>query len=146
MLYQKNLEEYQRLQKQILEIEKQLKTMPKGKLTCARGNHCFKWYNTVDQKRSYIPKANQHLAEQLAVKKYLLLTLRHLNAQKTALEFYLRHHPGDNNHAGELLLHQPGYQELLSSYFKPKAELLREWESADYDCTLFAHQPHSVSI
>lgn len=48
------------------------------------------WKNiTVDQKQSYIPKANQHLAEQLAVKKYLLLTLRHLNAQKAALEFYL---------------------------------------------------------
>lgn len=133
MLYQKNLEEYQRLQKQISELENQLKTMPEGKLTCARGNHCFKWYNTIKHMRSYIPKSNQKLAEQLAVKKYLQLSLKYLKAEQNALEFYLRHHPASLKNDGETLLVQPGYQELLAPHFKPRKEQIEQWVNADYE-------------
>ncbi|MBQ7796268.1 MAG: hypothetical protein IJ374_06900 [Lachnospiraceae bacterium] len=45
MIYQKILEEYHLLQLQINEIQEKLQTMPEGKLICARGNNCFKWYS-----------------------------------------------------------------------------------------------------
>lgn len=48
MIYQKILEEYHLLQSKILEIRKKIALLPEGKLTCARGNNCYKWYNTID--------------------------------------------------------------------------------------------------
>ena len=133
MLYQKILEEYDLLQTQMMEIEEKLKTMPEGKLTCARGNHCFKWYNTIGHDRTYIPKEKRKLAEQLAAKKYLSLTLKQLSQEKTALDFYLRHHAKEPDKAQELLLEDSGYQELLTPYFKPKSEKLRKWMDSPYE-------------
>lgn len=152
MLYQKNLEEYRRLQKQISELEHQLKAMPEGKLTCARGKNSFKWYHTVNHERSYIPKANQALAEQLAVKKYVQLSLKYLKAEKNALEFYLRHHPASLKNGGESLLSQPGYQELLAPHFKSKKEQINQWMKANYERntnhpeTLVHHACSGISV
>lgn len=132
MLYQKILEEYNRLQSCILEIQAELKQLPKGKLTCARGNNCFKWYNTVEQTRTYIPKSNRKLAEQLAIRKYLTATLTKLESEKNAIEFYLRHYNEENETGADFLLQHPGYQELLAPYFMPKSEKHQSWATADY--------------
>lgn len=133
MLYQKILNEYQLIQSKILEIRKKLALLPDGKLTCARGNNCYKWYNTIERKRSYIPKSNRKLAEQLAFKKYLSTTLAQLEKEKTALEFYLRHHADETAKAEDLLTNHPGYQELLAPYFTPKSEKLQAWVNTPYE-------------
>lgn len=133
MLYQKVLEEYDLLQTQMTKIKEQLTDLPEGKLTCARGNHCYKWYRTIGHDRTYIPKSDQKLAEQLAVRKYLSLTLERLSREKTALEFYLKHHSGEPDKAEKLLTEHSGYQELLAPYFKPKSEMVREWVNAPYE-------------
>lgn len=133
MLYQKILNEYQLIQSKILEIRKKLALLPDGKLTCARGNNCYKWYNTIEQKRSYIPKSNRKLAEQLAFKKYLSTTLAQLEKEKTALEFYLKHHADETAKAEDLLTNHPGYQELLAPYFTPKSAKLQAWVNTPYE-------------
>lgn len=133
MLYQKVLEEYHFLQSKIFEIREQLKTAPEGKLTCARGNNCYKWYNTVGHERTYISKSNRNLAEQLAIKKYLSVTLSQLEKEKTAIEFYLRHHADETEKAEDLLTNHPGYQDLLTPYFSPKSLKLQEWSNAPYE-------------
>lgn len=132
MLYQKILEEYDLLQTRIQEIQEEIGVLPEGKLICSRGNNCYKWYQTINHSRTYIPKSNRTLAEQLAVKKYLSLTLEYLLKEKTALEFYLRHHSENPNQAEQLLRENPGYQDLLAPYFKPKSETHQIWMDTPY--------------
>ena len=133
MLYQKILEEYDLLQKQIQEIQKEIQTLPEGKLTCTRGNNCFKWYNTTEHGRTYLSKSNRKLAEQLAAKKYLSLTLEYLSKEKAAIEFYLNQHQKNPNKATELLNTNAGFLDLLSQYHKPKLETQQAWMNAAYE-------------
>lgn len=133
MLYQKILEEYDLLQTQMKKITEQLADLPEGKLTCARGNKYYKWYRTIGNDRTYIPKNERALAEQLAMRKYLSITLERLSQEKTALEFYLKHHSEEPDKAEKMLTENPGYKELLVPYFKPKSEQMKEWMDAPYD-------------
>lgn len=52
-------------------IQKQLQKLPPGKLICSRNRTTVKWYQGDGHSKTYIPKANRTLAEQLALKKYL---------------------------------------------------------------------------
>lgn len=133
MIYQKVLEEYDLLQTQIKKIQEKLTMLPEGKLTCARGENCYKWYQSIGSKRTYISKHDRVLAEQLAAKKYLTLKLECLMHEKTALEFYLRHHSEVPDKAEKLLTEHPGYQELLAPHFRPKSEILQEWTDFQYE-------------
>ena len=133
MLYQNILGEYHRLQTQIEETQQELAALPNGKLTCAQGSYGYKWYHTIDHTRTYLPKSKQSMAEQLAVKKYLKLLLKHLEHEKTALEFYLRHHSDSFQNDITHLTGHPGYQELLASYFQLKSDTAQTWANAPYD-------------
>ena len=55
-----------------------------------------------------------------------------LSHEKTALDFYLRHH---NTHfeKTQKLLETPGYCDLLSSHFKPLSLELSDWMNASYE-------------
>ena len=52
-------------------IQNQLQKLPPGKLICSRNGTTVKWYQGDGHSKTYIPKANRTLAEQLALKKYL---------------------------------------------------------------------------
>lgn len=73
----------------------------------------------------YIPKSERNLAEQLAIKKYLTQVEQDCIQEKRAIDYYLRHHVPSK--AEELLTNKPGYQELLSSYFKPQSQIVEDW-------------------
>ncbi len=49
-------------------IQKQLQKLPPGKLICSRNRTTVKWYQGDGHSKTYIPKANRTLAEQLALK------------------------------------------------------------------------------
>lgn len=49
-------------------IQKQLQKLPPGKLICSRNGTTVKWYQGDGHSKTYIPKANRTLAEQLALK------------------------------------------------------------------------------
>ena len=48
-----------------------------------------------------------------------------------AIDFYLRHH--NSSKAEDLLVNKPGYQELLSSYFKPQSQEINDWLNAPFE-------------
>ena len=75
----------------------------------------------------YIPKKQKHLAEQLALKKYLKLQLKNLQQEKVAIEFYLRHHDKDAEQKEISFLTSPAYNELLSPFYQPITQELVEW-------------------
>lgn len=132
MLYERIKTEYNNLCNQIGCIQNELQTLPSGKLICCNHKNFSKWYLSNSHGRTYIPKSNRPLAEQLAKKKYLSLLLEDLENEKTALSFYLRHH--SSNKKSEQLLASPSeYQQLLAPYFTPLSQELSNWMNCPYE-------------
>ena len=133
MLYERISKETKRLQQQIDSLEKSLNDFPDGKLVCCHHGPYCKWYQSDGITKTYIPKSNRALAEQLAAKKYLSGILADLSHEKTALDFYLRHHRPYSENSKQLLNEIPGYRELLSPYFKPDSQELIDWMNSPYE-------------
>ena len=114
-------------------MQKQISQLPQGKLICSRNESRYKWYQSDGRKRCYIPNANRSLAEQLAVKKYLLLKLEEINQKIVAMDFYLNHYPRNIGKAERLLAESSEYSELLGSFFTPLSEELFIWAAAEYE-------------
>lgn len=131
-IYQKICSERQRLEQQLISIEKALQKLPEGKLICSRNGNYTKWYQSNGQTPTYIPRKNRQLARQLAEKKYLSLKKKELLQEKKAIDFYLRHHSSDCL-SQELLSDSSGFSELLRESFLPSEPSLQEWASAPYE-------------
>lgn len=123
--------ESKRLDEQINSLQSQIESLPKGKIICTPNGKGYKWYHSDGHKSVYIPKSERNLAEQLAIKKYLKQIVVDCVQEKKAIDFYLRHH--NPSKAEDLLVNKPGYQELLSSFFKPQSEEIVDWLSAPFE-------------
>lgn len=132
MIYQRILHEYNTLCDRICCIQKQLRTLPDGKLICSHQPRSTKWYVSNGHQKTYIPKSNRPFAEQLAQKKYLSLLLEDLENEKKALAFYLRHHAPTDKSA-QLLTEPSEYQKLLAPYFTPLSQELADWMNSPYE-------------
>ena len=117
--------ESRRLDEQINSLHSQIESLPDGKIICTPNGKGYKWYRSDGHKSVYIPKSERNLAEQLAVKKYLKQIEEDCKQEKIAIDFYLRHH--QSSKAEDLLINKPGYQELLSSFFKPQSQIIEDW-------------------
>lgn len=124
--------EHHQLCMQLDEIQKKLAFLPDGRLICTHNGNRFKWYHTDGKTKTYIPKQNRALAEQLAVKKYLLLQVQNILQEKRSIEYYLRHHDTNIKQADELLTASE-YQELLAPYFSPVSQEFSAWMHAPYE-------------
>lgn len=136
MIYEKVLTEYKRLEKRIKELEQQLKELPEGKLLIARNGKGYKWYQTDGHTQVYISKKQRSLVEKLAVKKYLSYQLEAMKQEKSAIEFYLRHHGNISDLTNNMMIENPEYQELLRPYFKPVSAELNDWINQPYSSNM----------
>ena len=132
MIHEEISKEHQTLQIKISNLEKQIQSLPKGKLFCTTNGKYHKWYHTTKKGTNYIPKKNRKLAEQLALKKYLTLQLEDAKHSAKALEFSMRHYTEIYLDKVTALFSQPGYHELLTPYFTPTNEDLAAWATAPY--------------
>lgn len=110
-----------------------MEKLPEGKLICASNGNHTKWYASDGHQKTYIPKSNRLLAEQLAIRKYLSLTLDELSQEAKALDFYLNHHHADVGKAEEWLTDNSEISKLLSNYFTPHSKELSSWMTSDYE-------------
>jgi len=122
--------ESQRLDKQIKSLQAQLKTFPDGDFYCTKNGKYYKWYRVVADQTQLITKEFSSLAEKLAIKKYLSLQLEDCLHEKSAIDFYLRHHVPAK--ADLLLTQNSEYQRLLSPYFKSLSQELEEWSNSTF--------------
>ena len=130
-LYKKSLQ----LNKQITNLQQKLQTLPDGKLICCDNKDgTYKWYCSDGHHKTYIPKKNRQLAEQLALKKYLTLQLEEFSNEKKAIDFYLKHHHLAPDKATQLITEHSEYAHLLTSYFTPCSQQLQEWANTPYEC------------
>ena len=124
--------ESQRLDEQINSLLSQISCLPEGKLVCTKDrNQCYKWYRSDGHESVYIRKKDRKLAEQLAIKKYLLLQLDDLQSEKRAIDYYLRHHSSSKSE--ELLTNESEYRNLLLPHFEPKSEQISKWMNSEYE-------------
>ena len=131
-----------KIDKQIKSIKKQLKTCPPGKLVCAKNGKYQKWYHSDGHHKVYIPKKNRKLAENLAIKKYLLLLLDDLEKEKQAIDSYLKS-TSNSKKSEHLLIKSSEYQALLKPYFSPITKELSEWVNASYEKNSY-HAEHLI--
>lgn len=121
------------LQKQIQEIQTKIANLPGGKLLCCRNENRYKWYVSDGHQSTYIPKSNRTLAEQLALKKYLTISLEELSREAYALDCYLKHCRSTRNAAEQFLKESCGYAELLSNLVTPLSQELSDWATSAYE-------------
>lgn len=132
-LYEKILREHENLEKQIKLLQEQLRSLPEGKLIFTHSKGYYKWYQSDGKALTYLPKRQRPLAEKLALKKFLSLELEDAIHEKTALDFYLRHHDNNSGKARKLLVEIPEFQALLSSHFYPQNKDLNHWMQSAYE-------------
>ncbi len=100
-------------------------------ISARNGNHT-KWYRSDGHHRSYISKKDRTLAQELAIKKYLVLLLDELAREQQAVEAYLKIHNSINYKSSHLLHEDSAYYELLSPYFQTKSTELQQWAKQEY--------------
>lgn len=132
MDYQQLRKESQQLEREIKSIKAQLRNLPKGKIVFSHTGKYCKWYQSDGKNKVYIPKKDRHLAEALALKKYLLLQLEDISSRKEIIDNCLNHQNIEMRTAEKLLAESSEYQKLLSPYFANKSKILEEWKRADY--------------
>ncbi len=132
MLFYNAEAEQKKLSQKITSLQKKISQLPDGKIICARNGTGYKWYQSDGKTKTYIPKKERFLAEQLAYKKYLSLQLEEFMQEKHAIDSYLSRHSSSEAPSHNLLT-TPGYQELLSSAFTPDSEDLTSWMNAPYE-------------
>lgn len=133
MLYERMLNESRRLEKEINSLQVEIQKLPEGKLICSRNRNYYKWYQSDGTNQIYISKKERHLAEKLAVKKYLSVRLKNKLQEKKAADSYLKHCNINASLEENQLMNTPGYQELLSPIFSSKSKELLEWMNAPYE-------------
>ena len=133
MLYEHALRESKKIEQKIKTLKKQLARLPDGKLFVSRSGKYTKWFLSDGKYQTYLPKQDRHLAEKLALKKYLLLQLKNLEQEQIAIKFYLRHHKVDAIQKEDSLINSIEYNELLKPFFKPISKELFEWTNSPYE-------------
>ena len=81
----------------------------------------------------FFPKAPVPWPKKLAVRKYLSLLLRSLQARRSFLDSYLARKARPPEQAVQAFLEDPAYQPLLAPYFTPLSPELVQWAAAPYD-------------
>ena len=130
-LYERVEKEHKRLKSKIDAIQRQLKSMPKGEIQCVQDGEFQRWYLKESDKKTYISKKKRALAEKLTIKKYLSTLLKSLKQEKTAIEFYLRHHK--TNQAEQFLKPTSPYYKLLLPFFDSPNEDYQKWMTDNYE-------------
>lgn len=127
------LAESKRLEKEINKLNKEIKKLPEGKLVCTKNDNSFKWYVSINNQLTYIPKKKRDYAQKLAIRRYYVAQLEILSAQLRAVKYYLQHSSKDLYDTDSQLLYRPGYRDLLLPYFTPAEDTMNKWMSESYE-------------
>lgn len=131
MLYEQILSEQNRLDSQISSIKKQLANLPPGKIISSKNGDYHSYFQSFGSTKSYIPKKNSDLIENLIYKKYLTLQLMNLEHERLAIDLFLKHYPKDD-YLKSFLEEIPNAADILPKYFTPLSEELSLWQQEDY--------------
>lgn len=132
MLYDAMQVEKRRLEQEICNMERKLETLPQGRLVCAGTKDYPQYYQCIGSKKIYITKQNYLIAEQLALKKYLLCRIRDFRRKLKGVCAYLTTTNPDLDTAPKLLHSTSKCGALLASCFRPENVSLAQWAREEY--------------
>lgn len=118
----------------IAAYEKKMALLPRGKIKVKRRGETIRCYHYIDGQDVYLSKKKQTLAEELAQKMYLEKLLQDANAEKNAIEKYLKAHK-ESSEAQTLLVENPKIEEILRPLFKPLDQKMAAWAQEEYPST-----------
>lgn len=128
------------LEHQINNLKIQISNLPNGKLICSHNGTRCKWYHSDGHIKTYIPKGNRKLAEDLALKKYYTCLLEDLEAEKKLYHLSLC---SSKRKSEQLLLNDSELQNLLKSHFTPLSQELNDWMQSPFNSNP-NHQEHLI--
>lgn len=107
---------------------------PEGMLVYQQEKGRDKWFLKISDSRSktgerrkYIPKKEQALAEQLASKKYHVYRLKEVDQEIKALNAYLKCHKEERGKAFQKFLQSAEFQGLVPSLSNSQKEEIKKW-------------------
>jgi len=112
-------------------LNKLLKTLPEGDLSIGHCTNSTKWFITINQKQHYLKKSEIGLAKKLALKKYVKLKIKALEASLAEIKLH-ETKTSSAEKALTVLLNDNAYVELLSDYFGKLDSEATVWANADY--------------
>lgn len=143
MFYQKLLRRKNQIESQLIVLEKELEGLPLGELHLRRNGNYIKWYNHRDGRIEYITKKQRGLAEQLAIRKYKTTLMKELQAEKQAIEAYMKCIDRNSFEASDLLMDEFGFKPLLDKYFNSYHYDIEAWVQEPYEKNV-THQEHLI--
>lgn len=131
-LYQQFYQKLFSIEEELSSLSKQVASLPEGTLICTKNSSYIKPYQKLDDSLIYLNKGQRHLAEQLALKKYLSLQIEDLQQEKHIIESLLKQHERLRPKAPRLIS-KPSYRKLLAPHLTPKSNQHHEWMTAPYE-------------
>ncbi len=133
--YDKVIKQIERLEKEREKLTEQINECPAGELTCARNGKGYKWYVFKKGKTEYLPKVNEKLAIQLAVKKYLQLKLRDNEIEVSGLKKYLKSIEKITTYKlnSSSFFYNSEYARLVEDHYEPLNPQLEKWKNEKYE-------------
>lgn len=94
-------------------LERQIRTLPDGKIYCERDNHYIKWFLRKNGIKRFLPRKQRNLAEQLVKKRYYEAQLTDYHHEIDFLSSALQTFPKFNEQTNMLLSDNSNYRALL---------------------------------
>ena len=110
----------------------QLSSLPNGTLICARNHNRYKWYQSNGHTKTYIPKCNRKLAEDLALKQYYTCLLHDMETEKTIYQNCLKRLASSTSKS-EKFINNSEIQKLLAPHFTPISQDLSKWMAEQFE-------------
>lgn len=122
-----------RLEQSIEKKHEELKNLPEGSLGCYKKGEKYNWYiiDNGSSKRTYLPKKDRAIAEQLALKGYLSSGLRDEEKELRAITMYLKNAPAVD-HMSDYLTRNDEHQRLVAPYLKNHSLDITAWQDNQY--------------
>lgn len=131
-MYTRLINERNRYQTQLNDLQQQIKQFPEGELLCVRNGKYIKWFKSNGKNPVYIPKKKRAFAEALAAKKYCSQQIEELSQKIKLLDNFLTSYQKITVRSEELLKDTSNYQNLLRASIQSMPEQLNEWNNAEY--------------
>lgn len=126
------MKEKERLEKRIVDLQKQIKLLPRGKLIVTHNGKYDKWYMSDGKNYEYIPKKDKSVAEDLALKKFLTLQLENCTNELNAVQNYLINHDLEAYQKEKEIINSKDYSKLIHLDNPTFTEEIKKWVNKPY--------------
>lgn len=129
-MYERRLKEIsQRLER----IDKVMMSLVDGHLLCKKHRNSFQYYKSNGQNPIYIPRSQEDIARQLAMRQFYEIEKQQLLSEKQAIEKYLTSNQKILNKYSSILDKESPQNQLRYEYLNKWPKTLEDWINEEYE-------------